>query len=265
MQNPKERSSARGHTDSTTKGWNVAWAYMTSMSVPYSRDWLQNLHSVPAHLAVATGHLFSPLLFFPAQVTYPGRIRPRLCTLHSFLTSFLFSMPGGSWTVSSLACKCICASGIHRSMSVWMCFSSFLLSFLFPCCLKACPSLLTRGAIGDWSSSCQIFLNGGKNGVYSIFSFLFFFPPAPPPPFWDSLYLRSRHIVRNFLKIRQSISYWVQRSTAFNRILELTKASALLLRNNNYSFCFLLHPLLSFILKTAYIYYPSFLKVRRLA
>lgn len=99
------------------------------LSVPYSCDWLQNLHSVPAHLAVATGHLFSPLLFFPAQVTYPGRITPRLCTLHSFLTSFLFSMPGGSWTVSSLACKCICASSIqwsHVCLNVFLFLPAFL-------------------------------------------------------------------------------------------------------------------------------------------
>lgn len=99
------------------------------MSVPYGCNWFQNLLSVPTHLATATRHLLSPLLFFPDQVTYPGRIRPRLCSPHSFLTSFLFSVPGGSWTVSPLACKCICASGIQWSVSVWTHFSSFLLSF----------------------------------------------------------------------------------------------------------------------------------------
>lgn len=50
----------------------------------------------PALLTGATGLLCSLLLFFPDQVTYPRRIRPRLYILHSFLTSFLFSMPGGS-------------------------------------------------------------------------------------------------------------------------------------------------------------------------
>lgn len=101
-------------TDSRTKGWNVSQEYMISCdTVPYGFNWFQNLLSVPVHLGVAIGHLSFPLLFFPDQVTYPGRIRPRLCTLHSFLTSFLFSMPGGSWTVSSLACKCICASSVQ--------------------------------------------------------------------------------------------------------------------------------------------------------
>ena len=119
------------------------------VTILYGCNWFQNLLSVPVHLAVATGHLSSPLLF-PDQVTYPGRIRPRLCTLHSFLTSFLFSMPGGSWTVSSLACKCICASSVQWSMSVWMCFSSFLLSFLFPWVVSEHVSLLTPATVQVW-------------------------------------------------------------------------------------------------------------------
>ena len=77
-------------TDSRTKGWNVSQEYMISCDTdPYGFNWFQNLLSVPVHLGVAIGHLSFPLLFFPDQVTYQGRIRPRLCTLHSFLTSGL--------------------------------------------------------------------------------------------------------------------------------------------------------------------------------
>lgn len=148
----KGRGSAEGHTQGPKEE-----LYMTSyVTVPYSCSWLQSLLSVLTLLAVATGHLSSPLLFFPDQVTYPGRIRPRLCTLHSFLTSFLFSIPGGSWTVSSLACKCICASSLQWSMSVWTCFSSSCFPFCFPCCLRVCPLCWPCGAIVDWSSGCQI-------------------------------------------------------------------------------------------------------------
>ncbi|KAB1270651.1 Ceramide synthase 5 [Camelus dromedarius] len=60
---------------------------------------LQVLHVIWSYLIVRIA--FKALI--RGKVTYPGRIRPRLCTLHSFLTSFLFSVPGGSWTVSSLA------------------------------------------------------------------------------------------------------------------------------------------------------------------
>lgn len=111
------------------------------MSVPYGCNWLQNLLSVSMHLAIATRHLFSPLLFFSDQVRWliQEGLHPDSIFSTLFFTSFLFSMPGGSWTISSLACKCICASSIQWSMSFWICFSSFLLSSMFPCCLKACP------------------------------------------------------------------------------------------------------------------------------
>lgn len=144
---------------------------------------------VSVHLAVATGHLSSLLLFFPDQVTYPRRIRPRLSTLHSFLTSFLFSIPGGSWTVSSLACKCICAPSIQCSMSVWI--FPFLLAFLsIPHVVREhAPSpdlvdpLLTGAQVAGF-----FLLNGGKNRMYS-FSFFFFpscfFPLPTQPPFWN--------------------------------------------------------------------------------
>lgn len=142
------------------------------MSVPYGCNWLQTLLSVPTHLTIATDISFLPL-FFPDQVTYPGRITPRFCILHSFLTSFLFSMPGGSWTISSLACKCICASSIHWSMSFWMCFSSFLLSFLFLCFLKACP------LSWPWWGHCWLELKlpdfpKWRQEWSLLFSFLFF-------------------------------------------------------------------------------------------
>lgn len=103
-------------TQSRTEGWNVPGVY--DLLCPCSLRLQLVLELARRAYASccsfwATGHLSSPLLFFPDQVTYPGRIRPRLCTLHSFLISFFFSMPGGSWTVSSLACKCICASSVQ--------------------------------------------------------------------------------------------------------------------------------------------------------
>ncbi|KAF6117947.1 ceramide synthase 5 [Phyllostomus discolor] len=75
---------------------------------PYPSWWLFNgLLLTLQVLHVIWSYLIARIAFkalIRGKVTYPGRIRPRLCTLHSFLTSFLFSMPGGSWTVSSLAC-----------------------------------------------------------------------------------------------------------------------------------------------------------------
>nr|KAF6451981.1 ceramide synthase 5 [Molossus molossus] len=75
---------------------------------PYPSWWLFNgLLLILQVLHVIWSYLIARIAFkalIRGKVTYPGRIRPRLCTLHSFLTSFLFSMPGGNWTVSSLAC-----------------------------------------------------------------------------------------------------------------------------------------------------------------
>lgn len=42
-------------------------------------------------------------------------------------------MPGGNWTVSSLACKCTCAFSIQGSMSV---------SVSFPSCCPFCSPVL---------------------------------------------------------------------------------------------------------------------------
>lgn len=185
------------------------------------------------HLGVAIGHLSFPLLFFPDQVTHPGRIRPRLCTLHSFLTSFLFSMPGGSWTVSSLACKCICASSVQWSMSIWM-FSLPSFAFLsVPCIVWSMPSLLTLWG-HCWMElklPDSFFLNWGKRVESALFFPFLFFPSIPPPsllfelPFSSNLTLPSGG--NSWQSDNQLWVIWVQRSIAIinYRILELTKAS----------------------------------------
>nr|XP_011758425.1 ceramide synthase 5 isoform X2 [Macaca nemestrina] len=73
---------------------------------PYASWWLLNgLLLTLQVLHVIWSYLIARIALkalIRGKVTCPGRIKP--CTLHSFLTSFLFSMPGGSWTVSSLAC-----------------------------------------------------------------------------------------------------------------------------------------------------------------
>uniref|UniRef100_A0A8D2HGZ7 Ceramide synthase 5 n=1 Tax=Urocitellus parryii TaxID=9999 RepID=A0A8D2HGZ7_UROPR len=75
---------------------------------PYPSWWLFNgLLLILQVLHVIWSYLIARIAFkalIRGKVTCQGRIRPRLCTLHSFLTSFFFSMPGGNWTVSSLAC-----------------------------------------------------------------------------------------------------------------------------------------------------------------
>lgn len=154
-------------------------------TVPYGFNCFQNLLSMPVHLGVAIGHLSFPLLFFPDQVTYPGRIRPRLCTLHSFLTSFLFSMPGGSWTVSPLACKCICASCVQWSMSIWMFLFLPSLSFLFPALYGACLLSWPCGALLNGAQVARFFfLNWGKSRVCSFFfHFCFSLLSRPHPSF----------------------------------------------------------------------------------
>ncbi|KAJ8788988.1 hypothetical protein J1605_022394 [Eschrichtius robustus] len=85
---------------------------------PYPSWWLFNgLLLILQVLHVIWSYLIARIAFkalIRGKVTYPGRIRPRLCTLHSFLTSFLFSMPGGSWTVSSLA-SCISADSSYSA------------------------------------------------------------------------------------------------------------------------------------------------------
>ncbi|XP_054951648.1 ceramide synthase 5 isoform X9 [Pan paniscus] len=72
---------------------------------PYASWWLLNgLLLTLQVLHVIWSYLIARIALkalIRGKVTCPGRIRP--CTLHSFLTSFLFSMPGRSWTVSSLA------------------------------------------------------------------------------------------------------------------------------------------------------------------
>lgn len=91
---------------------------------------------------------------------------------------------------------CLAGAGqfrlLHVSVSVLPVFSEACLSeyVSLPSCFPSCshvvwkhaPSPGLDGAIVDWSSSCcQIFLNGGKNGVYSFFFFLSVFLSFPSP------------------------------------------------------------------------------------
>uniref|UniRef100_A0A8C8UQP1 Ceramide synthase 5 n=1 Tax=Peromyscus maniculatus bairdii TaxID=230844 RepID=A0A8C8UQP1_PERMB len=94
---------------------------------------LQVLHVIWSYLIARIA--FKALI--RGKVTYPGRRRARLCTFCSFFSSSLFSMSGGSWTVPSFACKCICASRAGRSPSERL----LLPSAVFPFRLGMCSLL----------------------------------------------------------------------------------------------------------------------------
>ncbi|XP_028644125.1 ceramide synthase 5 isoform X2 [Grammomys surdaster] len=121
--------------------WILNTTFFESWEIlgPYTSWWLfngillilQTLHVIWSYLIVRIAFK----AFVQGKVTYPGGIRPRLCTFCSFLTSFLFSLPGGSWTVPSFACKCICASSVERSTCLNGSSSTVLPG---PICLRMC-------------------------------------------------------------------------------------------------------------------------------
>lgn len=146
--------------------------------------WLQNLLSVPTHLTVATDFSFLPCFSFLTRWLIQEGLHPDsvFSTLFSPPSFFLCLVGAGQFHL------------LHVSVSMLLVFSEACLSecVSLPSCFPSCSRVFwkhahspgLRGAIVNWSSSCQIFLNGGKNGVYSVlfcfvFPFRFFSFPFP--------------------------------------------------------------------------------------